>query len=839
MPPTDPLPTPPAGHTHVGYAEGTVAIGGNVEMRGQNVAGRDIHVEQHVHLPQAPSFQLFQLPPDVEDFVDREQEILGLREQLERPPGRAPVVSVIVGRAGVGKTALAIRVANEVREQVPERFPEGLLYVDLRGAEPQPLDPADVLADFLRALGVADHAIPARIDARTGLYRTRLAARRVLIVLDNAATEAQVRPLLPGTASSAVLVTSRTRLAGLTMPSLTLSVLDRDHAVKMLETVARRDVAAGEREHATTIAESCGCLPLAMRIAGAKLANMEHLQLSELAEQLKDERGQLEKLRVGDLEVRATLQASYDNLLRDEQRRAFRLLGLIDAVDFPVWVAAALLGLEPRAARALLDRLVDVQLLDRKSLRLEATGDKARDAARYRFHDLVRALARERLEQEDSHGLQRSAIERMLHAYLEVAETADACYDPTGAEQRGAGSGWLAQVPDLADQLPKEPGDWYATELASLVAAVEKAEELEDWNLVLRLAAAQDHFLSGASRWSDWKRTQGPALRAARHRTAEALHNLGNAYWEQGRWDEAVRSLEQSLELFQELGDLRAEATTRQELGRELREQSRWEPAIHHLEAALHGFEELGDKVQEASTRRSLGRLYLDQGRLEEAREHVVCAHRVLRKHGNLYEQSHALRDVGLNRRARKEPGRAIRSLERAIKGFGQLGNWRYVLVTRFDVGTVYYDQGRYDEARARFDEAQAQFHQMGDRRWEAMAVTMLGKLDHVQGQHEEALKRFEQALSQFRDLGDRRWEATTLYDLGNALHASGQVDSARSAWSKALDIFMALELPGADEVRAALAGSRAGDPPVVDEGQQRPQPPGQPPMNGATWRPR
>jgi tetratricopeptide (TPR) repeat protein len=798
--------------------EGTLAVGGNIEMRGQNIAGRDLFLEQHLHLRSAPSLDLFQLPPDVDDFTDRTEVVERIRRQLKHGTTTAIAISAISGRPGVGKTALAVHAAYRVREQ----FPDGQLYVDLRGAEAQPLDPADVLADFLRALGVASDAIPARIDARVGLYRARLVPRQVLVLLDNACNEAQVRPLLPGSPTCAVLITSRTRLAGLSGGSMVLPVLEQEEAVELLANVAGPDGLdriVDEREHALTIARSCGCLPLAMRIAGAKLKAINHLQLSELAEQLKDERDRLEELKLGDLEVRAPLEATYRNLLGEEEQRGFRLLSLINAVDFPVWVAAALFGVDRKSATRLLRKLEEVQLLE---------SDETRAAPRYRFHDLIRALAGELLRNEDPEIDQRAAIKRMLDMYLAVAEEASSRYDPARPEQPGDdGTNWSARVLDLTGQLPSSPHIWFEIETIGLVNAVRAAEELEEWDLVLRFSTALNPFLRGSSRWKELELTERSTLRAVRHRVAETMRDLGTALWEQGRWEDALQHLDQSLELFRELQNTRAEMLTRMELGRELREQSRWEPAISHLETAIRGFDELGDRMLAASARRSLAKLYLDQGRLDQSRRHLDSALEVLREAGSLYELSLAGRDLGLNQRADQQFDAAITSLASALDGFERLEDRRYVVVTRFDLATVHFDQGLHDQARREFEAARSEFNTMGDRRWAAIAVTMLGRVAYLQGQNDEARTRLEQALSVFLELGDRRWEARALFHLGHALYASGEHAKAREVWSDALEIFRALRVPEATGAQAALAG--AGHRTSPEEGQQRPQPSGQP----------
>jgi len=288
--------------------------------------------------------------------------------------------------AGVGKTALAVRAAHRLRP----RFPDGQLHVHLGGSGRQARPPAEVLASLLQALGEAPAAVPDGIEERAWRYRALLADRRVLVVLDDAAAEAQVRLLLPGGAGCAALVTSRATLAGLEAAhQLTLDVLDPDEAVGLLAKVVGPGRVAAEPVAAEAIARRCGYLPLAVRVAGAKLTARPHWRLARMAERLGDETRRLDELRAGDLEVRASFAAS----LRGQgaaTRRAFRLLGLLPAGDVTSCAVAALLDLPVPDAEELLERLVEAHLL-------EVAGQETSGRTRYRLHDLLRAYARERL----------------------------------------------------------------------------------------------------------------------------------------------------------------------------------------------------------------------------------------------------------------------------------------------------------------------------------------------------------------------------------------------------------------------------------------------------------
>jgi hypothetical protein len=323
--------------------------------------------------------------------------------------------------AGIGKTALAIHIAHKLTPH----YNDGQLYVDLRGAGDERLDAFAVLGEFLRALGLEGRSIPGDVTERIGLYRAGLAHRRILVVLDNAADEMQVRPLLPGSPTCSVIITSRRKLAALEgSRSFSLDVLTIEDALDFLRRICRPDRVDPEREAAIRVATLCGLLPLAIRIAGARLVQRSHWTISQLATILTDEQRRLGALKVGDLEVRSSFSLSYDH--EDEEvRQLFRLLGLVQTADFAGWVAAPLLNRDQSAAEEIMDRLVDAQLLD-------VAGRGASGETRYRFHDLLRLFARERLIEEESSESIARAKKRLIAAYLRLVERSHIRQWPTG-----------------------------------------------------------------------------------------------------------------------------------------------------------------------------------------------------------------------------------------------------------------------------------------------------------------------------------------------------------------------------------------------------------------------
>jgi DNA-binding SARP family transcriptional activator len=350
-----------------------------------------------------------QLPPAIADFTGRDAEV-GL---LVRAIEEAATPVVISGMGGVGKTALAVHVGH----RVAGRFPDGRLYADLGAELPDPVNPARVLGGFLTSLGIASHAVPEALEERSALFRSLLAGRRILVVLDNAATERQVRPLLPASPGSAVIVTSRARLTGLeSARPVELEVFGPGEAVGLLARIAGADRVEAEPDAAAEITRLCAYVPLAVRIAGARLAGRRHWSLAHLATLLGDEHRRLDELSAGDLAVRAGFAVGYTRLPA-ATRTLFRRLGLLDVSEVAGWVAAALLDVSLDEAAEHLEALVDAQLL-------EVGGVDPTGRLRYRFHDLLRLFARERCHEDDPETVRTAALTRAFGGWLALAERA-------------------------------------------------------------------------------------------------------------------------------------------------------------------------------------------------------------------------------------------------------------------------------------------------------------------------------------------------------------------------------------------------------------------------------
>ncbi|MGW0519623.1 ATP-binding protein [Crossiella sp. NPDC003009] len=544
------------------------------------------------------------LPGDTAEFTGRAEEVERLLAELDDGRPRTVVIDAIDGMAGVGKTTLAVHVAH----RLAGRYPDGALFIDLHGhaSEREATDPAAALEMLLRALGVGGERIPAGLDQRASLWRAELAGRRVLVVLDNAVSAAQVRPLLPGAAGCLALVTSRGRLAGLgSGRAVSLDVLSAGDAVVLFERVAGAERVAGQREAVAELVRWCGFLPLAVRIAAARLRGRPAWTVADLTERLRE--GRLAG-------VGAAFELSYRQLTVAQQR-LFRLLGLHPGPDIERRAAAALAGIEVVAAEELLEELVDAHLLQQPV------------PGRYRFHDLVRQYA-QRLAAGEA---DREAA--LAGHYLSTAHAADRLLaphrEPIPLEPPAADSHLRDEAAALA---------WFDAEEGNL-AAVHRLAGDRGWHLLVwQLAGALDvvHRRRG--------RLHGAlALWQAGLAAAEALGDLaararghrllGHAFARAGQHEEAVRHLGQALELAEQSGDALAQAHTQHTLAWAREQLGNNEHALAHATRALELYRGLGLPLREAQALNAVGWYHALLTDFEQARAHCENALSLLRKH--------------------------------------------------------------------------------------------------------------------------------------------------------------------------------------------------------------
>ncbi|WP_198035245.1 ATP-binding protein [Streptacidiphilus rugosus] len=538
-----------------------------------------------------------ELSADLTDFTGRVSEAEELVAALGTPPSgpAAPVVlSAISGAGGMGKTTLAVHVAHRVLRG----FPDGQLQADFHGTEAVPTAPHDVLARFLRSLGVAPARIPVDPDERAALYRSLLAQRRVLILLDNVRDAAQVRPLLPGAGPSRVLVTSRSALPGLDGAlRITLGALGPDESSELFTNIVGHPVVSAEPDAVQSLLEICAGLPLAVRIAASRLATGLHPSVGELARRLADERSRLDELTVEDRAIRTTFSVSYRGLPED-QARAFRLLTVSDCPSFTVPAAAALLALPADVTRRLLDALVDIHLLQSST------------PGRYVFHDLLRLFAAECAQRDETPAARDAAMHRQLRWHLHTSAAASRRMNPSRRHVivEEPGPGWRPLDFDDFDAALA----WFEAERTNLGFAVAQAARTGCYEIAWKLPITMWDLFHKRLWQQDGIRCYESALAGAealQDRAAEAwvLVSLSSAYREALRLGEAADCLDRALTIRSGLGDLQGQGSCLINLGYVYTEMGRAAEAADVLERAVRIFQGLGHPAGEAAAHTNLG----------------------------------------------------------------------------------------------------------------------------------------------------------------------------------------------------------------------------------------
>ncbi|RSN15542.1 transcriptional regulator [Nonomuraea sp. WAC 01424] len=690
-----------------------------------------------------------QLPPPVSAFVGRTSQIRTL-DRILRQDGRCPPMGVISGVAGAGKTALALQWAH----LVADRFPDGQLFANLRGYDPdrESAQPAAVLERFLRALGVDGTAIPAGAEERTALFRSILDGRQVLVVLDNAESAAQVRPLLPATPGCCVIVTSRRRLEGLLMGgalAVPVEVLTEQDSAELLARVLGAERVAAEPETVAELAALCDGSPLALRIAAAKLAMRPQWSVGEMAERLADERSRLDQLSRGGLEVRASIGLSYRELSA-RAALAFRRLGLMDAPGgYAPWLMAALLDTTVHDGERLLEELVDAQLL-------QPLGRDEAGQPRYRFHDLIRLYAREQAETVEPPDARTAVLSRALGALLGLAEQArDLLHSRYPMVPRGDSPRWL---PEDASQaaLTDDPLAWLESERLNLVSAVTQSAQLRLADLCRDLAASFVHMFVSRAYFDDWRTVATRALeacRAASHLPGQAamLFSLGSLALSQRRLTQAADLLETALELFQRLADVPSQAIVLRHLGTVHLFQGDLDRGREELEQALALFEQVGDITALAHGLGFLSHAHMLQDRLEEA---ARLLHRALTLNpGSKRTEAQLLKRLAEVYRRQGRHADAIRKCEGALAhavDLNDLVGQAYVLHA---LGETQLDLGEIVEAGSTLHQALHLARRVGDRLIEGRVLLALGHLGS-----DRSTFHLQQAAETFAAIGAAGW---------------------------------------------------------------------------------
>ncbi|RSO22259.1 AfsR family transcriptional regulator [Streptomyces sp. WAC 06725] len=691
-----------------------------------------------------------QLPPDTRDFTGRAALVEELIAYLGPGRGRRVALSAVGGIGGVGKTALAVHVAHAVRPF----FPDGQLYVDLRGCGPCPVEPESVLGTFLRALGVSDCAIPVGVSERAALYRSVLDGRRVLVLLDNARDAAQVRPLLPGTDGCAALVTSRNRLAH---PAGTHAVaLDVMRPQEALALFTRITGEGGE--DARKVVAACGCLPLAIRIAAARLVARRAWTAADLVRKLADEHRRLDELQAGDLGVEATFELGYGQLAA-RQARAFRLVALPCGPDISLGAAAAVLGLGTEEARQTLEFLVDTSLLE----------SPAPD--RYRYHDLLRLYARARAERDDPPEQREAARSRLLDHYL---ATAARVYTMNRPGEPLADHLEPTRYPGLAFDGRESALEWLYAEAGNLLACARASAG----GTMLRRAAdlmlvTKDLADSGTGA-RQYEQTIVHLLAAAlqaqdTHAEGRLRLPMAHLHIMAGRLAEADRQAQAAMALRRHCADPVLSSNALNESGIIASLQGRHEDAESLLQQALAAFRSYGNQNSVASALANLALLYVDTGRITEG--------------VSLAEQCLAL--------------------------YQKIGATTRLAAGHYSLGVVLTQAARPEDALQQFEQAVVIFQDSRQCLWEAMTYWRMAEAHLAADRPAQAAGRAEEALAILQGPSGQWARANALTALGHALRRTGHADRARVCWHKALETYETLGSPEAAAVRRLLPADR------------------------------
>ncbi|MFD5163829.1 BTAD domain-containing putative transcriptional regulator [Streptomyces hawaiiensis] len=719
------------------------------------------------------------LPNELSDFTGRARELGELFARTTGPDGsRTSRIVAIDGMGGSGKTCLAIQAAH----QMAADFPDGQLHIDLRGFTPgeSPVDAATALYRLLRILGVASDSVPDDLDGRAALWRSTLADRRVLLLLDNAVDARQVRPLLPASPGCLVMITSRERLVDLDGAEwISIGPMSPEDGTLLVKEVLGADRVAAEPEAARELVRLCGRLPLALRIVAARLRNRPKWTLRYLVERLNDETHRLEELSGGERSVAATLQLSYQ-AMDETHRTAFRLLGLHCGADIDAYAAAALLDSDLRDAEAALERLLDVHLLQQPAMGL------------YRFHDLVRTFAQNLTSAATAHE-DSTAVGRILDYYWTATEAACGVLFPGRNPARVSIEPYAGALPQF--RTTGEAADWFGREQEGLIASVHLADRERMERHTVGLTRNVVFWLNGIGRFREFRELSQIAVKAARRSGDLAvlgfsLSNLSVACWKLGHLDEGIGAATEGRDVAAQLGDRCTEAHAESTIGLLLTVLGRHAEALPHLERALALEQELDLPRAEAETLCNLSTLYMQWGRYEEAAE---AARQALEIHRTVsYRDNHvmALADLAFVHMVLGEFEQAHEQLRTARALFtvsSPPGDMALVLALSAEVGECLGIQAEVAGCARRALELASS---CGSPTRQAKVENVMGRLHRRRGEFQRAMELHRHAYDLAATMRYRAEEAHALCGIAEAAAALGDTGTAAGNAAKAEELF-------------------------------------------------
>jgi len=696
-------------------------------------ADPDLSIEPTRPLVAGPTPTPAQLPADLGDFVGRQEVLAAVRHELTAARQAVTVVAV-TGLGGVGKTSLAVHAGHAVRDQ----FPDGQLYLDLHGLSDQPVEPNDLLRCVLTTLGIPESRQPAGLIERAALYRSLLTTRRMLIVLDDAHDAEQVRWLVPGTASCAVVVTSRRRLTGIPAArTVNLDALGLDDGVALLASIVGARRVWAEADGARDLVLECGLLPLAIRILGARLAARPQWPIAAVAQRLRDDRRRFAELRTGHLAVESTFDVSYRQL-SDEQVRIFRWLSLTDAASLSLPAAAALADLPEDEIEPALESLVDLNLIETCGI------------GEYRYHSLLREYARHRSHDADPRQLRARALGRLVDFYLASARNAH-------------------QLIEVGSDLPDDTMPTTAAGIEPVDSDTARAWLLDEYpNIIATVRQLANDHAANVDKLADLllMLVRVGVYGANRQQLENAANRIAD--------------------LAQQLGNTRAEARARYLRGRLLSERHCFDAALPALEIAVVRAMEAGDLRSWERARARQGVAHLHYGHLDVAAECFRDALDVSQRLGDRQRSAITLGNLAQLRLQRGESAAAVEIARRAYDTAEQLRDQMALMFTGYMLGRAQLDAGHVADAVELLGVALNRAEELGFRFWAGVCHVFLARARLAGARWQDTIEQAEQAIGVGRQLDDPYLECEGLIELGHALAEVRQAGRARASWLEA-----------------------------------------------------
>ncbi len=777
--------------------------------------GLDLHSEAEPRLMHARTGGQavpHQLPAAIPDFTGRENLLSQLVELLsvpDSPDGRRylPIAS-LNGKGGAGKTTLALHVAHAVSH----RYPDGQLFMQLHGADGQLANLMDLMASALRALGHPPIALPPDLGERTAIYRSWLAERKVLIVLDDAYSVSEIMALIPGSSSCCVIVTSRNPLSSLAgAQHYEVDDLDEATSVQLLARVIGPERMRGEPTAARELVRLCGYLPLALRIVGAKLATRRHWTITQMISRMTDEARRLDELALSGIGIRATLATSCHGLSK-AARRLFVRLSLLGPVEFAPWVSAPLLDLDVDEADELLEelveaRLVEVHVSENQSIRLQ-------------LHDLVRIYAMELMAVEQRPAERAAALKRLLSCWLSLAgEAHHRAYGGHHAVLHGTADRWT--LPDYVhDQLLTSPMEWFRAERAGIVHAVTQAARVGLDELCWDLAVTSVTLFESEFRVEDWQQTHELALETVRRAgnirgEAAVRYSLGNLAIN-GKLGEASDHLLSAFHIFDRIGDAHGRSLALAGLAFADRLSGRNDRALARYREVLAGCQEVGDLVTEIDALSNIAQIELERERLDNAwgfLEEAATRCRLVKSPRIIAQTEHRRGQFYLRTGDLWRAEQSFRAVLKVAREMGDMVGETYALA---DLGTVCTRLGQYQQAHADLTAAVAMSRHMTSNLVHGRVLHAFAELHFAMAEPPEAASLISEALVVFSESGPAPvWRSRFLELKARIDDQAGNPTTASAARREALELIGDADPSLVRSLVAALSGSAALTRPV------------------------